>query len=197
MYTGHAAVLLNAVATLTSHCCRTIFRSCAALRLPQSFALGGRWRSEMKLVIAYLVLVLVVVCWLWSIDLRGALPPWLVAASLPYRCSLMGAIGGLIYCLRAVYLNRSVRAQWDSDWHVWYFLRPIVSTVIGAVSYVLLSAGLLVLGASPESGSLPHGYLALAFIAGLNVDRFLARIEDIAQSTWGIRPSRAGSRGEE
>jgi len=34
------------------------------------------------------------------------------------------------------------------------------------------------------------GFLALAFIAGLNVDKFITKIEDIAQATWGIEKSR-------
>ena len=144
----------------------------------------------MKLIITYLILVLLALAWLWIIDLRGTLPSWLVPASLVYRCALMGALGGVVYCLRAVYLNRSVRAQWNSNWHVWYVLRPLVSTIVGAVTYVFLSAGLLFLGLSPESSSVSYGYLTLAFIAGLNVDRFLARIEKVAQSTWGIHPSR-------
>ena len=36
------------------------------------------------------------------------------------------------------------------------------------------------------------GFLALAFIAGLNVDKFIAKVEDIAQASWGIEKSRAG-----
>jgi hypothetical protein len=34
------------------------------------------------------------------------------------------------------------------------------------------------------------GYLAVAFIAGYNVDNFLKKIESIAKSSWGIGKSR-------
>ena len=37
------------------------------------------------------------------------------------------------------------------------------------------------------------GFYALAFVAGMNVDKFVAKIEDIAQATWGIEKSRANS----
>jgi hypothetical protein len=151
----------------------------------------------MKLIIAYLLLTLVAIGYLWSIDLRGLLPSWLAPFSLAYRCALIGTLGGVVYCLRAVYLNKCVYSRWSEDWHVWYYLRPIVSTAAGGVSYVILSAGLLVLDSSQNEHAMPFGYLALAFIAGLNVDRFLHRIEEIAQTAWGIRPSRASRVSEE
>lgn len=150
-----------------------------------------------KFIVAYLLMALLAVAYLWSIELRGLLPDWLAPYSLAYRCALIGSIGGIVYCLRAVYLNRSVHARWDTDWHVWYFLRPIVSLIIGGVSYVLLSAGLLVLDSSQNQQPMPHGYLALAFVAGLNVDRFLNRVEEMAQSAWGIRPSRTSEAKDE
>lgn len=58
---------------------------------------------------------------------------------------------------------------------------------------MFLKAGLLLLEAAaqrPDATQL--GYLALAFIAGLNVDKFIAKVEDIAQATWGIEKSRVG-----
>ena len=105
---------------------------------------------------------------------------------------LLGGLGGVVYCLRAVYLNRSVRDTWDlSRWLPWYLLRPVVSCLVGGVAYVFLAAGLMVLDAEQTGGANAYGFLALAFVAGLNVDRFLARIEGVAQSNWGIRPSRS------
>ena len=148
-------------------------------------------KESMKLVISYLLVWLIGVMSLWTIDVRGLTPEWLVPYSLGYKCALMGALGGVVYCLRAVYLNRSVKAKWNEDWHVWYYLRPVVSLVVGMVSCVFLNAGLLVLDASQVDAARASGFLGLSFIAGLNVDRFLVRLEDIAQSTWGIRPSRA------
>lgn len=66
-----------------------------------------------------------------------------------------------------------------------------MSLIVGVVAYVFLSAGLLVLDASRSDTQSTFGFLALAFIAGLNVDRFLVRLEEIAFSTWGIKPSRS------
>ena len=150
----------------------------------------------MVLVIAYLISLLALIGWLWSIDLRGFLPQWLASFSLAYQCALIGAIGGIVYCLRAVYLNRCIRKSWDKNWTVWYLLRPIVSLIIGLVAFVFLKAGLLILDADHGVSSSSYGFLALSFIAGLNVDRFLVRIEEIARSSWGIRPSRASEKSE-
>ena len=107
-----------------------------------------------------------------------------------------GGFGGVVYCLRGVYLNASVRKNWDPAWLPWYYIRPFVSLVVGAVSFIFLRAGLIVLEADPQAESTSLGFLALAFIAGLNVDRFLLKLEDVAQATWGIRRSRAAEQAD-
>jgi hypothetical protein len=105
-------------------------------------------------------------------------------------CIVTGGIGGCLYCLRGVYLNAAVRNQWSPQWHVWYFLRPIVSAGCGGVSCLFLKAGLLVLesGTKPDASEL--GFYALAFIAGFNVDKFIKKLEDVAEAVWGIEKSR-------
>ncbi len=147
-------------------------------------------------VVAYLLLFLTMLGVLWSFELRGVLPPWIASYLLLCNCVLIGGLGGVVYCLRAVYLNRSVRNQWDPNWTIWYVLRPIVSSLVGGVAYVFLNAGLLILGAEQASGSSSFGFIALSFVAGLNVDRFLVRLEEIARSTWGIRPSRTSEESQ-
>lgn len=110
-------------------------------------------------------------------------------------CVLFGGLGGITYCLRGVYLTACVRKQWDVGWLPWYVLRPVVSLVLGGVSYLFVKAGLLLLGATQTGGGPPLGIWALAFIAGLNVDRFLAKIEEIGSTAWGVEPSRQSRPG--
>lgn len=140
-------------------------------------------------------------------ELVGAafLAGWLVlggAPSLPASlrtasyCLIFGGIGGCVYCLRGVYLNAAVHKRWDTGWLIWYFVRPVVSTVLGGVSYLFVKSGLLLLGASQEPDSSELGIWALAFLAGLNVDKFLAKIEGIGFSVWGVELSRQ-SKGED
>jgi hypothetical protein len=127
--------------------------------------------------------------------LSGNIPTWVQTNQIPITCAICGGFGGNLYCLRAIYLNYCVKKTWDPLWYAWYVIRPIVSMISGGVSCLFLKAGLLVLEAQPNTDSSYHGYHALAFIAGLNVDKFISKIEDIAQATWGIEKSRA-SKGE-
>lgn len=115
-------------------------------------------------------------------------PDWL---RIGLTCAAVGGLGGCLYCLRGVYLNYSVHRRWGNEWIPWYLLRPIVSAGSGAISYVFLKAGLLILESGPKPDASEVGFYALAFIAGLNVDKFISKLEDVAQAVWGIEKSRA------
>jgi hypothetical protein len=144
------------------------------------------------LLIVELVGAAVVAGWL---VLGGA--PWLPdSLKTATYCLIFGGIGGCVYCLRGVYLNAAVHKRWDKSWLIWYFVRPVVSTALGGISYLFVKSGLLLLGASQDPSSSELGIWALAFLAGLNVDKFLAKIEGIGFSVWGVELSRQ-SKGEE
>lgn len=112
-------------------------------------------------------------------------------------CGICGGIGGVTYCLRGVYLNACVFGRWNEKWLPWYFIRPLVSSICGVVSYVFLKSGLIVLEAQQSEHPTNLAFYALAFIAGLNVDKFIEKLEDIAQVTWGIKKSRASTNSDE
>ncbi len=57
---------------------------------------------------------------------------------------------------------------------------------------MFLSAGLVVLESATKPDATDIGFFALAFVAGLNVDKFVAKIEEVAQAAWGIEKSRTG-----
>lgn len=105
-------------------------------------------------------------------------------------CILLGGLGGCSYCLRGVYLNACVRKSWDTAWLPWYALRPFVSLIFGGISYLFVKSGLLLLGAEEQPEASQLGIWAIAFLAGLNVDKFVAKIEAIGQTVWGLEPSR-------
>ncbi|MBX3133424.1 MAG: hypothetical protein KF689_08595 [Gemmatimonadaceae bacterium] len=147
----------------------------------------------MRLIIAYLTVFLAALLYAVYADLAELLPAWLSSQASAFRCVIAGGFGGLLYLTRAIYINRAVKKQWDSSWHVWYYLRPAASLMSGGVAYLFLSAGLLVLGAEARSEGGSLGFTALAFIAGLNVDRFIEKVEDLAQAAWGIKKSRSSS----
>lgn len=144
-----------------------------------------------KALAAYLMALGVLACAGLVVAATGALPTPLAAFPLVVQCALVGALGGVVYCLRGLYLSRSVRNDWSDDWITWYVLRPWVSLACGGVTFVFLRAGLLVLEGNQTGDPSAYGFLALAFIAGLNVDGLVRRLEGIAESSWGIEPSRA------
>ncbi len=145
----------------------------------------------MRKIIFYLIgWLVVVVCSLFLHKLLE-FPQWYLDNIIFVRCASFGLIGGFIYCLRGVYLNRCVKGNWDSKWETWYYLRPITSGISGFISLVFLKAGLLVLEADQSPEAISYGYLAIAFIAGYNVDNFMKKIESIAKTLWGINKSRA------
>lgn len=151
----------------------------------------------MKTIAIYLLVLFAALAFsiLW-LETDNLVPPY-DGMRVVLLCGAMGGVGGCIYCLRAVYLNACVHDSWSDKWQPWYYIRPLVSIGCGFVSYLFLRAGLLVL----ESGSKPDateiGFLALALIAGLNVDKFIAKIEDVAQAVWGIEKSRVAKAADE
>ncbi|MEW6111220.1 MAG: hypothetical protein AB1664_03750 [Thermodesulfobacteriota bacterium] len=144
----------------------------------------------MKKVVAYLSFIAAVDIALLIAMRIGYLPSWETKLGLVLPCAVIGGVGGVVYCLRAVYLNACVRGGWDDKWEPWYYIRPLVSHLCGAVSFLFLRAGLVLLEAQPKTEATDLGFLSLAFIAGLNVDKFISKIEDIARATWGIDKSR-------
>lgn len=144
----------------------------------------------MKSVIFYLLAMLALISTAFVCIEAYGVPELFLSLDLPLRCAMIAATGGILYCLRSVYLNRCVHDRWTKSWEVWYYLRPLTSLICGVVAYIFLKAGLVVLDASQESDAGNYGYYAFAFFAGLNVDKFVAKIEEIGKSLFGIEKTR-------
>jgi len=144
----------------------------------------------MKRAIAYLITLLAIYCLIGVLVILNKIAIPNDAMKIAIYCGLTGGIGGITYCLRGIYLNVCVFKQWDKVWLPWYFIRPLVSVVCGVVSWLFLKAGLIMLEAKQTETPTNLIFYALAFVAGLNVDKFIEKIEDIAQATWGIEKSR-------
>ncbi|MDO9177607.1 MAG: hypothetical protein Q7U16_04655 [Agitococcus sp.] len=151
----------------------------------------------MKKVIAYQVVLLLVILAGFLLFKVLTIPEWILQIKLAINCCMIAALGGILYCLRSVYLNRCVHNRWDEQWEVWYYLRPITSSICGVVAYLFLKASLVVLDASQNVDSGEYGYLAFAFLAGLNVDKFVEKIEDLGKSLFGIEKSRVSKSSSE
>ena len=100
---------------------------------------------------------------------------------------LSGLIGGCTYCIRSLYLQYCVKKEWDNRWIVWHVIRPVVSSICGIISLLFVKAGLLLFEASQIDSQSYYGIYALAFIAGMNVDNFIKKIESIFKELVGIQ----------
>ena len=145
--------------------------------------------KKMVGIIIYELLFLVAAVFTYLLPDLAQVPEWYIQKLVPINCALIGLVGGILYCLRGIYKNRSVNKSWDENWHVWYYLRPFTSSISGFVSYIMLGAGLLTLDA--DQGDSELGFYAFAFVAGYNVDKFLKKLEDVARTIWGIDNSRS------
>ncbi len=146
----------------------------------------------MKQAVILQIIVLCILGIVWSLIPLGVLPEWLQSYLVAIQCMLIAALAGVLYCLRAIYVNYGVNMAWNSYWNVWYLLRPVASAISGLVAYIFLKAGVIILEADTADGANSYGYFAFAFIAGYNVDNFLRRIEGVAKSTFSVEPSSAG-----
>ncbi|MFD2256862.1 hypothetical protein ACFSSA_09255 [Luteolibacter algae] len=151
-------------------------------------------RYQLFGVAAYLVLFVGALAWVLVITLLESSPAWIRDNALAVRCGLSGGLGGAIYLLRAVYLRCCVYRDWTSIWIPWYLIRPLISTLCGIVAFVFLSAGLMILDAARADGGNEFGFYALAILAGLNVDRFILRVEEVSKATFGIEKSRTAEK---
>ena len=80
----------------------------------------------MKKIIAYQVFILLVVIGVWVQLPLGNVLGWANQCLLAIQCILIAVIGGTLYCLRAIYVNRCVRKNWDPDWEItncWHRIR--------------------------------------------------------------------------
>jgi len=145
----------------------------------------------MKKIIFYEISWLILLLLVYLENQILIMPTWYVSNILFINSALMGSLGGIIYCLRGIYVNKSFKKEWDVDWHIWYYLRPLTSLISGFVSCIFLKAGLLTLDVGDSSGNIHFGYFAVAFIAGYNVDNFMKKIESLAKTVWGIEKSKS------
>jgi len=137
-------------------------------------------------IIAWQIILLIAILTLWYNSCFSC-----HEKRLFFECTYIAALAGILYCLRALYVRVGLK-EWNPQWTIWYFLRPITSSISGFVSCIFLHAGILALGASGCSDTSPNfGFWAFAFIAGYNVDRFMKKVESTAKEMWGIQESRS------
>lgn len=105
-------------------------------------------------------------------------------------CVLSGAIGAIVYCIRAVYEAAAVRKAWDDSWLIWYFWRPFAGAITGFASWIFLKGGIIGFSGGEIAASNTFALAAVAFLCGLNVKNALRLLENEGKKRIGIEPSR-------
>lgn len=151
-------------------------------------------KKEIGVVVGYLAVYTLVLVGLYVSTIHHSSPKWIIDQALAIRCMVCGGLGGAIYLFRAVYLRCCVYDDWDGNWLPWYFIRPFTSLFCGLVAFIFLSAGLIVLDGDRANEAGEYGFYALCILAGLNVDKFLVKIEEIGKAVFGIEQSRTSEK---
>lgn len=143
-------------------------------------------RDVVLLLFAYHLLLITVGAWF---SLRLSNEFGLRVAPVLINVAFLGLCGGCTYCIRSLYIQYCVKGEWNNRWVIWHIVRPSVSTICGIVSLLFVKAGLLIFEASATTEQSHYGIYALAFIAGLNVDNFMKKIESVFAEVMGIGKS--------
>lgn len=99
--------------------------------------------------------------------------------------SISGGIGGTLYCIIDYYRaigNKPNVSEIDS-WGWWYFLRPIISSVLGTFTFFFLYAGLFTINNNNTSTATLKGlllYCSISFVLGYTFSNFFELVEKIA-----------------
>jgi len=143
-----------------------------------------------KLIIPYLLVMTVITIVIGLLTFYKKIDFNEPMLEIAVYCFLFGVFGGTLHCMRGYYLHTALLKNWDNDWNVWYYVRPIVGGMLGLISLVFIKAGLLVFATESKiliEGSNIMAYFAVAFIAGYNVQNFLVKLEEIFEATLGIK----------
>jgi len=123
----------------------------------------------------------------------------LTNVEMAIRFLLIGIIAGNFYCLRSLYIHGSVHRDWDNYWILWQIIRPFTSAASATFAFILIKAGLILLDSDKEQDESQTlwGFYFLALIAGLNVDKFHQKIEEIGKTLFGVEKSNLARKNNE
>lgn len=147
--------------------------------------------DTMKRVIAYLLanLLLIIVMIQNRMSIIESLKfEYCQETRIAFFTIISAYIGGVFYCLRAVYETCCVRNNWDDRWIVWYFLRPVTSLLSGFLIWLALKSGTFMMSGKPIDINIWISCF-LGFIAGMNVKNIQKFIEETFKKKAGVNPS--------
>lgn len=119
--------------------------------------------------------------WLFFVPDANAFGP--VPVGVPW----FGALGAVLISLTGVFDHKR---DWDNDFWPWHVARPLIGIGLGVVSVIILQAGILAVGSSPQPQANSHPaqipsnllYYLVAFLVGYREETFrdlIKRLVDV------------------
>ena len=106
-----------------------------------------------------------------------------------------GLLGGLLYTM-GVYASRRSSGRFRPQDANWYWVRCVVGAGLGLAVYVLLRAGLFLLGGTKDTNPpTPHSVLAVSMVAGLFTDKVLRKLNEIAGNFFATKDELDAAQG--
>lgn len=126
--------------------------------------------------------------WLWS--LPGETIKINQTINLAIYSILGSILGGSILSITSFHKYVAIEKNFDKD-HIWGFIfTPILSILVGILSFVLIKSGLLILNGnmpidsnSTNTINTSLGFIAIGSIAGYNWDVFVKKIQQLSKQT--------------
>jgi hypothetical protein len=145
------------------------------------------WRiAAIGIIVGYIAALVAVALVNVGYDFEMMIPVF----GVPLSVAVWAAAGSLAAILYRFYTERG-RVRFDLEVR-WLIARPVIGIIMGMVSYLAITSGLLLLNASPatngEGSTIPDRlevYWAIAFVAGFSSKFYLRIIDLLVERTVG------------
>jgi hypothetical protein len=99
-----------------------------------------------------------------------------------------GGIGGILYSLNYIVAHLE-KGDFGPQYYLSYYLRPIISALVGAVSFLVIAGGLMNLtgvgtNADYTNFSTILTFCGIALLSGFATDKFLDKLGDLANTLF-------------
>ena len=99
-----------------------------------------------------------------------------------------GGIGGILFSLNYIVAHNE-KGDFGQEYYLSYYIRPIISALVGVVSFLVVAGGLLNLAgvatsADYTSFSTILTFCGIALLAGYATDSFLDKLGDLASTLF-------------
>jgi hypothetical protein len=112
---------------------------------------------------------------------------------IPIGAVWFGALGAVLISLNGIIDHAH---DWDPSFDLWHLSRPLMGAALAVIGVIMLQAGILAVGATPSTGSVPKDllYYLVAFLIGYREETFrelIKRLVDLVLKPAGQAEAKA------